>query len=88
MGALLNDLLADGIWKYRVELDGAFPDEGERVKYEGHWIELREPDSEEAMALSDRQQDEILKLVGKCIVDHSFEISPGKRRATVTCTSC
>ena len=81
MGAYLNDLIDDGIWKYRVELGEAFPEDypRERAQYEGHWIELREPNGEEAMALTEGKQSEILKLVGKCIVDHSFEVSAGKK---------
>jgi len=81
MGALLNDLLSDGIWKYRVDLGGAFPEEYPEMqeRYAGHWIELREPNGEEAMALTQGKQDEILKLVGKCLVDHSFEMTEGKK---------
>lgn len=77
----LNDLKTKGVWKIRLYLADAWPEDcaEEKEAYDGLWVELREPTGEEAMALNTNREQELLPMALKCLADHNIEKEPSKK---------
>ena len=71
-----------GIFKMKIEIGEHFA-----ANKEDLWIELREPNTEEAMQLSkSAQQDsdkidqsKVFEIIPHCIIDHNFESAENKK---------
>jgi hypothetical protein len=81
----INDLKAKGFFKTRIKLAEVFDAEQDpalRALYEGAWIDMREPNEAEMMAMQGPGKGDMAaigKLLPDCMVDWSLQASAGEK---------